>query len=210
MKHTEWNTIRREIALWHGDSRFADFMHHLISTMKPSRFVETGTHLGWTCGWVAENFPELPVRSVEKRDEFFQMASENMAEYPSVSLEKGDSRDFIRRQCDELRSLPGVPLFWLDAHWNDSPLRDECRAVASLERYVCVIDDFECLNPLFGGDIFDEPQGRVTNNIQYVSDILGRRYWRPDYEPQTGFKGYGLFLKGVDYQPPAMLREETI
>jgi len=211
MRHESWEGITRQIALWHSDPNFEAFMHHLILATKPSRFIETGTQMGWTCGWVAQHYPGLPVHTVELQDRFFQLASENLAEYPSVKMTKGDSRDFIKQQCEELRSQSGIPLFWLDAHWwPPVPLRDECRAVASLDKYICVIDDFASKNPDFGGDVFDDPGGRVTNNLAYVADILGNRCWRPNYEEKPGWRGYGLFLKNVDYTPPSTLREDTL
>src|SRR5271157_2990917 len=113
MKYERWDNVTRAVALWHSDPNLEAFIHHIIRAVKPFRFIETGTHMGWTSGWVAEHYPELPVHTIEIVDKFFQYALENLAEFPLVKLMKGDSRGFIKKQCDELQSQSGIPIFWL-------------------------------------------------------------------------------------------------
>jgi len=56
-----------------------------------------------------------------------------------------------------------------------------------------------------------EPNPRVENNIEYLADILGKRHYRPNYEALPPYhRGYGLFIKGVDYTPPKSMRADGI
>jgi len=200
--------------IWHKDPNLERFIRHLIETVKPDRWVETGTHMGWTSVWIAENYPSLPIYTVEIDSEFFQKSSENLAQWPQVHVAHKSSPDFL----EGLRPLleTGTTIFWLDAHWwPPVPLRRECKIVASLPKYVCLLDDFSCWDPDFSGDTFygRAPGGGSAhlNDLYYVGPELGYSCWRPNYQPQPGYKGYGLFCKGVDYTPPAdLMKFETL
>lgn len=197
--------------VWHNDQRMEEFIRHLIETIKPDRWVETGTHMGWTSMWIAANYPDLPLYTVEVDDEFYRKASENLARWPQVSVTHSSSPEFLTRLYPLLQK--GLSIFWLDAHWwPPVPLRQECKIISTLDRYVCLLDDFSCWDPDWSGDTF---YGRAPNHgschlndLYYVGPELGYRCWRPSYDPQPGNKGYGLFLKGVEYTrytPPAHL-----
>jgi hypothetical protein len=158
---------------------------------------------------MARRFIELPILTCEVDNDYYAKSKENLAEFgPNVEVFHGDSREFLRKlkSNGDLAILDedGPPFFWLDAHWwPPVPLRDECAVVASLPRYVCMLDDFGCSAPHFDGDVFTELDGRrVTNNSAYVADILGPTYYRPAYASWPGCKGYGLYMKGVDWTPP--------
>lgn len=191
--------------VWHKDPNLESFIRHLITTLKPDRWVETGTHMGWTSMWIAQNFPDLPIYTVEVDETFHAMARDNLAPYPQVALSLGHSPDFLR----DLKPITsrGLTVFWLDAHWwPPVPLKDECRIVASHERFVCLIDDFSCWNPDFSGDTFytiaPSSGDAHLNDISYVAAEMGERYWRPNYAPAPGYKGVGLFTRGTSYVPP--------
>lgn len=198
--------IQTHRIVWHNDPNLEFFIRHIINNTKPDRFVETGTHMGWTSMWVGSNYPSLPISTVEVDDQYFHLSSENLSEYPQVSVTHGSSPDFLRSLLPLLRD--GLPMFWLDAHWwPPVPLREECKIVASLDRYICILDDFYCSNPDFEGDTFD---GSRQNRLDYVSDVLGPRCFRPAYPSQPGYKGYGLFAKGVDYTVPGTMKEDVL
>jgi len=198
--------INAHYTVWHEDPNLEALVNHIMETLKPDRFVETGTHMGWTCMYMAKRYPLLPILSVEIDKQYYDISVHNCKPYPNIKLFYMDSRYFLKTIHPILRS--GLSLFWLDAHWwNPVPLRTECRIIASLDRYVVLIDDFASKNPDFGGDVF--PDGE--NNLAYVADILGKRCYVPNYPSLPPYhKGYGLFVKGVDYQPPKTMREETI
>jgi hypothetical protein len=201
--HDPWVGYGTQV--WHNDDKFEAFVEHLIETVKPDRFVETGTNMGWTSCWVAQKFPWLPIYTVECAPRYFQIVKENFAPYPQIAFSEGDSVDFLARLKPVL--IRGLSLFWLDAHWWENlPLRKECEVVAGLDRYACLIDDFECKDPNFEGDVYKD----IRIGLPYVSPPLPGECWRPNYEAKPGFKGYGLFLKDVDYVAPSTMRRDVL
>lgn len=198
--------IKTYYTVWHDDPNLEALVVDVMAKLRPDRFVETGTHMAWTTMWMAERYPDLPIYSAEVDDGYWRASLHNAEPFKNVHLYHMDSRAFLRELMPTLRE--GLNLFWLDAHWwAPVPLRDECRIVESLDRYACLVDDFGCRDPDFGGDSFDG----VENNLIYLADIMGPTCWRPCYEPVPPYrKGYGLFLRGVNYWPPETMREEVL
>lgn len=196
--------IQHPYTIWHDDPNLEAFVRDLIEKLRPARWVETGTHMGWTSMWLAKNFPWLPIYTVEVDEDYYTKSKDNLDPYPQVSLWHGSSPRFLRKLLPLLQE--GLSVFWLDAHWwPPVPLKEECEIVASLSKYICLIDDFECKNPDFDGDVFDG----VPNNLAYVGrEIDQRSCFRPNYQAKSGYKGYGLFMKAVAYTPPAFMKED--
>jgi len=195
------------VTVWHEDPKLEALVNDIMETVKPDRFVETGTHMAWTVMYMAKHYSSLPILSVEIDDEYYYISAHNCKPYSNVKLYHLSSPNFLNLiYFDVLKH--GLSFFWLDAHWLDYvPLRDECKIVATLDRYICLIDDFACDNPRFSGEVF----GGHENNLQYVADIMGKRCFRPNYPSFPPYhKGYGLFIKGVDYKVPNYLKEDVI
>lgn len=193
-------------AIWHKDPKLELFIRQLIEEVKPDRWVETGSHMGWTSMWIAKNYPNLPLFTVEVDPGFYAKAKDNLEPYPQVHITLGSSPDFLRDLTPELKK--GMSMFWLDAHWwPPVPLRQECEIVSKLEKYVCLIDDFSCWKPDFSGDTFFSiaPSGgdAYLNDISYVCEHMGRDYYRPNWVPLPSSKGVGVFVKGIGYSPSA-------
>jgi hypothetical protein len=211
--------------VWHEDPPLERFMRQIIDAVRPSVFIETGSHMGWTSMWLARNYPDMKIETVEVDDRFYGKAKDNLERFPNVSITHADSREFLQKRVSGLLrelehespfSKSFVPMFWLDAHWwPPVPLKDECRQVALLPKYVCLLDDFSCWGPDFSGDTFfsiaPSSGDAYLNDISYVAAELGEIYYRPIWEPRPGSKGVGLFVKGVDYVPPVeFMRRETL
>ena len=198
--------IDAKYVVWHEDPNLEALVNDIMQKVKPQRFVETGTHMGWTLMYMAKHYSRLPIYSAEIDERYYINSRHNCDPYPHITLYHMSSLDFL--QLIYVTLSVGLSFFWLDAHWwNPVPLREECKIISTLDKYIILIDDFACDNPRFGGDVFDGQE----NNIHYVKDILGNRYYRPNYEALPPYhKGYGLFIKGVDYQPPATMRLETV
>lgn len=196
--------------IWHKDPNGENLVRDIMEKLQPERFVETGTHMGWTDMWMSDHYPDLQIYTIEVDPAYFTTAQQNFRPYPNIHGFLGNSPAWL----NTFRGIfsKGLTFFFLDAHfWAHVPLREECLFVASLDRYVALLDDFEVKDPYFGGDSFEgtpEKPG-IRNNIDYVADIMGRKYWRPNYQSLPPYhKGYGLFLKGVDYTPPKTMKEE--
>jgi hypothetical protein len=196
LKHTRDHKmgIDSSIAIWHADANMQALVEDIYAKVQLVRFVETGTHMGWTAHWVANHYPNVALHTVEMMADYYELAKENLACLQNVNQSLGDSRTFLRALVD----MPGTSLFWLDAHWyKDHPLRGECEILARRsEPHLILIDDYHC-GPDFGGDTASPPM---------VEETLGKDYWRPNYAYQTGFSGYALFVRGVDYTPPGTMR----
>jgi len=185
------NTAAKSV--WHADPKMETLVLDIVEKVAPARFVETGTNMGWTVHWMAKWFPNLWIHTVENDEEYYRLARENMEEVDSFRIQRtlGDSREFLRSHLLD----DGLSFFWLDAHfWDDHPLEEECRIVSQLPRYVVLVDDFHC-----GEDFPGDPKSPA------MVTSLGSKYWRPNYSYQHGYSGYALFLKGVDYVPPATM-----
>lgn len=205
MKHPYDPKTQLSYIVWHEDDRIEESIRHIIELGKPDRFVETGSHMGWTCHWVAENYPNLPIYTVEVDVEFYNKARENLEPFSQVSVKHGTSPEFLQSLLPVLKN--GLNLFWLDAHWYPPvPLKRECEVVSTLDKYICLIDDFSCWEPDFLGDtffsIYPSSGDAYLNDLSYVTKEMGEVYWRPKWEQPKGGKGVGMFLKGVDYEPP--------
>jgi len=199
--------VSDELCVWHKDPIFEGIVNQLIIDLKPNRFVETGTYRAETIRYIAERYPNLPIYSTEIRADFYTFSVILCKPYPNIKLFNMNSPDFLKMLYDELKC--GLSMFWLDAHWWDYvPLRDECKIIATLNEYVILIDDFASNNPRFGGDVFADGH---ENNLAYVADILGKKCFVPNYPSFPPYhKGYGLFIKGVDYPCPKHMREEKL
>lgn len=198
--------IQHGYIVWHSDPLFEAVVSAIVGWARPGVFVETGTHMGWTSMYVARKWPRLRIRTVEVDPEYHRLSSENLAPF-GVTPDRGDSVPWLRQVVSSLDlstidphlGCEPLPLFWLDAHWYDPPpLREECKIVATLDKYVAIVDDFFCASPDFEGDVFTDGS---RCSLPYVADILGGECWRPAYPSWPGTKGYGIFIKGLGEFP---------
>ena len=200
--------------VWHKDPTLERFIEQIVEEVKPTCWVETGSHMGWTSMWMARRFPNLQIYTVEVDPGFYAKSKDNLAQFPNVVVEHDTSPKFLERLLPKISD--GKPMFWLDAHWwPPVPLRDECKLVSSLPRYVALLDDFSCWEPDFSGDTFysiaPSRGDAYLNDVSYVCSSLGEQYYRPAWTPGPGAKGVGLFIKGVDYVPPPhMMKPEDM
>jgi hypothetical protein len=92
--------------------------------------------------------------TVELSDELWRLASRRFAHMPHVDVRHGDSPTVLR---EELESLDGPTLFWLDAHVSTtksahgdlpSPIVEELQLVLAHDghRHVVLIDDARLLS----------------------------------------------------------------
>ncbi|MEA2974745.1 MAG: hypothetical protein QOF19_265 [Alphaproteobacteria bacterium] len=108
------------------------------------RFIETGTFLGHSLKWAAQNFER--VWTIEINAEYQRQAMENAGALPNVTYVLGNSADHIARICGE---LDGPALFWLDAHAGagffgpneNCPLLDEIRPILASPHPHCILID---------------------------------------------------------------------
>jgi hypothetical protein len=211
LTHTHDHRFGLPYLIWHGDPQFESNVRHIIDSIRPSSIVETGTHMGWTAAWFAENYPNIQVYTVEVLEYYFKLACENLAKFSNVHSYRDTSPHFLQNILPVLRDQ--TVLYWLDAHWvtDESPIEplvQECKLIASMnDKYACLIDDFYCYNPDFVGDTFENGTKRV--DLSYVSEFLGPTCACPSYPALAGYRGYGLFLKGMSIDLPLSMKQYT-
>ncbi len=111
-------------------------------------FVETGTYLGDTVAYIAQD-PSITAISVELDSAYFEDAKARFASYRNVKLLKGDSGTVMPQI---IRQLQQPALFWLDGHYSGgktakgafaTPVSGELQAILSspVHGHVILIDD---------------------------------------------------------------------
>ena len=127
-------------------------------------FVETGTFMGDTLGFIAET--GCNCISIELSEEFYKNALKRFKSQSNVHLIYGDSGEQLARFISDLKS-PAI--FWLDGHYSagntaigeeHTPISKEVKAVLAhpVKEHVILIDDARC----FDG----------TNNYPYLDELL--------------------------------------
>lgn len=129
---------------FHGDTTFQKFVSEIINSFKVTSFIETGSYLGDTCGFLAAHHKNLRIFTSEINERFYETAQERLARYRNVTCVRGDSRQFLADLIN-LRCLGNLPLFFLDAHWcEDWPLKGELELISrNIKQAIVLIDDFQ-------------------------------------------------------------------
>ena len=128
-------------------------------------FVETGTYLGETLGYIAGK-SGVECISIELSPELHQQARQKFHGHRNVTLLEGDSGDKLPEVLEKISS-PSV--FWLDGHYSsgitaqadfDTPISTELEAILKhpIKNHIILIDDARC----FDG----------TNNYPYLDDLI--------------------------------------
>ncbi|WP_292757810.1 hypothetical protein [Methylophaga sp. UBA2689] len=107
--------------------------------------VEGGTYRGVTAKRMSFIFESI--YTIEKSEEMFRIAENNLSEISNVIMLKGDTRQYLSKLLTENDNI----LFWLDAHWSggktygkgdECPLIEELNIIFSYKKnYIIMIDD---------------------------------------------------------------------
>ncbi len=125
-----------------GQSFRARTVLNLLHGLPIDAFVETGTFHGVTSALIAAQ-TRVPVYTVETKRRYFLAAQPWRLRFPRrLHMVHADSRSFLGSAVLDGLSMP---LFYLDAHWNDDlPLVGELDIITRrFAEAVVVIDDFK-------------------------------------------------------------------
>lgn len=165
---------------WNGDHHLAAEVLRLKEAHGLTMAIETGTCLGSTTCWLAENFKK--VATIETNGAFLDIA------YARTKGYSGRIQFFHDDSAKVLRKSTADGLFFLDAHWGPNcPLLDELDALANIGgTIVIVIHDFFVPGTDFGYDCM--PDGRPFN-LELIQGHLDRIYgegkWKYNYPTQV-------------------------
>jgi hypothetical protein len=124
-----------------------EFLLTLLQRHGLSLFVETGSYLGHTAGFMAPHVARCV--TIELDPALYQEASKRLADLQNVQALHGDSGDVLP---EVLQTVDAPALFWLDAHYAggrtakgsvDSPIEAELQAILAhpIKHHVIAIDD---------------------------------------------------------------------
>ncbi|MEM6843552.1 MAG: hypothetical protein AAF632_15090 [Bacteroidota bacterium] len=204
---------------FHGDKHLLNLVDYLMQ-QEVRYFIETGSNVGTTLTYVANQYPSISCLSCEPDKTAFEHALINTKNFSNVTLFNLLSQDLIREIDKNRKELYGAKtMFWLDAHSYgfDWPLKDEIRFIARnfLNAYI-LIDDFKV--PEYDCFGYDTYKDQVCAHEFIKDDFGGVSYqlFYPAYTERTSYhhplQGWGLYVIGENFTPPAhlqhMMREE--
>jgi hypothetical protein len=154
-----------------------------IKRYRLNRFIETGTHVGDTLAYIANN-KKIACISIELSDDYYSAAKHRFRGSPNVTLMHGDSGEVLPRY---VRKLNEPSFFWLDGHYSggntgrgklDTPVSAELEAIlnSSEKRHVILIDDARLFDGTNAYPRLDELLEKLringTYNVEVSVDII--------------------------------------
>jgi len=148
-----------------------------------TRFIETGTHLGDTLAYIAQQ-KVVNATSIELDETFYRAAKQRFAGYPNVTMLEGDSGKLLPVLVHQLQT---PALFWLDGHYSggdtgkgvlDTPVSAELEAIlgSPVKGHVILIDDARCFDGTQDYPYLDQLLEMVrlknTYHIEVSTDII--------------------------------------
>jgi glycosyltransferase involved in cell wall biosynthesis/predicted O-methyltransferase YrrM len=192
--------LKTETECFHGDPHYRDLVTSLIKTCKPTHFIEMGTFLGRSSGFIAKNYPGLSVVTAEVNPTFAEIAQHRLTGSNTTSV-VSDSVAFLSSY------LPTLPhdaklLIYLDSHWYDSwPLVEELELLDTYcNQLILIIDDFKVPGqPQFIYDnygdekVCDWEHTYKAMNNRFVGGVFPK-YSKHDIPQEVSLAGYGVFF----------------
>jgi hypothetical protein len=141
------------------------------------RFVETGTSLGETLGYVSRT--GVQCTSIELSKELHAYAAARFNKYKNINLLQGDS---AQRLPEILEGIGTPTLFWLDGHYSgaqtahghkSTPIVDELAAILNhpVKKHVILIDDVRSFDGSYDYPQLDEMLRRIRENGHYHAEV---------------------------------------
>ena len=143
-----------------------------------SQFIETGTHLGDTLAYIAQDKTKR-CTSIELADVYYYQALTRFKSYSNVRLLHGDSGILMPALVKQL-SAPA--LFWLDGHYSggltgqgeiDTPVSAELMEILTspCKTHVILIDDARFFNGSNGYPHLDDLIKTVREQSDYCVEV---------------------------------------
>lgn len=183
---------------WNNDGYLAAEVLRLKEAHGLANALETGTCLGSTTLWLAENFDR--VWTCEIHEPTYEIASARFAELNGAHSIKDSSDRFFKniaaRRRDSRKAAWNdagrVDFIFLDAHWGEHcPLLDELAAIASPEHAAkkkpcIIIHDFHVPGTDFGFDRMPDGRPFELDLIrEHLDRIYGEGGWKHNYPQQV-------------------------
>ena len=178
---------------FNGDGYAAAEVLRLKEKHGCTNVVETGTCLGSTAIWFAQNFSM--VITIEAHKPYLDIANERL-------FRVGNTLTYYGESAERLKSCTSADFYFLDAHWGRvCPLLDELQILATdSRRPVIMIHDFQVPDrPDLGYDCF--PDGKPFS-LKAVAPYLDKIYGKGQWTHHFNDKAEGA-CRGILYVEPA-------
>lgn len=211
-------TFGKKIIL-HGDLILREAFRLIGKKAEISSFIETGTSLGYTTKFLAENFPDANIYSCEIAKPVFLKAKKNLQKFKNIKLYPAGSIDFLKYLLKE--NLGYRPLFFLDAHGvGKCPLDEEIRIISkNLKSAVMIIDDFKVDNESFEFDSYEDGEVSLKRVILNINKKKKYNVLFPNYDEKQAFRkqvnhknlrGYAIIFQNMEKEFKNILKEDFI
>jgi len=156
---------------FNGQKIRKEIFKQITSQIKFDTIIETGTWLGNTTGFMAQN-SHLPVYSAEIIKRSHLIAKNRLKKLESIMLELSDSRSFLIRCSNNENLNKRRVFFYLDAHWyEDLPLFSEIEIISNTwDEFVIMIDDFKV--PDDKGYGYDDYGPNKSLSLDYIMPTI--------------------------------------
>lgn len=174
---------------FHGDDYLINLVNKVIGNC--TYFIETGTNVGSTLGYVAREHLTIKCLSCEPDKKAYAHAVVNVSQ-ENVTIYNENSQDFLVRLEKNYQRIFGENvMFWLDAHGYgfEWPLKQEISFITNKFKSAYIfIDDFKIPDcNWFGYDSYDQQEC----SFEYIKDSLNPRLrydiCYPNYVDKTSF-----------------------
>jgi predicted O-methyltransferase YrrM len=162
--------LTSEEAGFNGQRLRKQIFRDLVTSIRFNAIIETGTWIGDTTGYMAEQ-SGLPVYTVEIDRRFFALAKHRLQHLAGITFRHGDSRTFLSELVNS-EFVHDTLFVYLDAHWyDDLPLVEELRLVYShWPNAVTMIDDFQV--PGDGGYGYDDYGPKKCLAMRLIKNVV--------------------------------------
>jgi len=157
--------------------------------------IETGSALGYTTKWLAENFDK--VKAIEVNATYFALAASRLTDYENAQVLLGDTVATLQSILSDVKD---DTIFFLDAHWGLAcPLESELQQIATVGiKPVITIHDFQVPDhPELG---YDEYDGHPFS-FEWLKPRFDAIYGENGYEGYYNEKAEGA-MRGIIYICP--------
>lgn len=197
LHNTQWSY--NDSIQFNGQKVRQEILTKILSKIKISNVLETGSFIGNTTGYFAYLLPTAQIKSCELSTDFFQIAKQRLTSFKNIELVNLDSRTFLNTVKFNDSGIEDVYLIYLDAHWHsDLPLKEELEIISKkYKKSIIIIDDFQVPgDPNYGFDNYGKGKSLTLKDYEKVFINLSLKYYFPSKSSneETGFKRGSIFL----------------
>ncbi len=215
--HHELNMKFGKRIILHNDLVLKEMFKFIGNKIKITSIMETGTFLGFTTEFLANNFPKIPIYTCEIIEPIYLKAKKSLKKYENIKIFRANSIELLKNLNRE--ELGSRPLFYLDAHGEgECPLEKEIAFISKNFKFaIIIIDDFRTGNILFQYDQYEGKDVSLERVIPNLNKKLKYNLLFPNYDEKVAYKnaygnltGYAIIFQGFEEEFKEIIKHEFI